>query len=244
MMTMRTVSRWLLWISVALLASPGLAAAQNAVLYEVTETMKITGGGSGRRDASAALMGTVNAGTSLCPAALAKYLGVEKCSIVADGVSSIDLSTGKGPLGGKFAVVVQDNNSVDAAEFAIAKGKIKGRIDLSPAVLYNHPLGTLQGTWTAKGEQHGPLAGLRIQGTVWGVFRLPFVLGIPDGCLSDGNPDDCWHVTDPLYWFGPGPADVASVRYGELSLGVPTVRLELTFTETSREKDRGDGDDD
>lgn len=243
MRIMRTVSQWALWISVALLGMPGLAAAQNAVLYEVTETMNITGSPAyGVRSATATLMGVVDAGTSICPAAL----GVRQCSIVARATDSLDLGSGKGPVVGQFAVVVQGDNFVDGPELVLVRGRLRGTIDLSPAVNYVAPIGTLSGKWWARGQRGTPLEGLRVSGTLSGTFRLPFVFGLPQGCLDDGDPSDCVYVSKPSYWTDQGPVELIESKWGETysgeySLGVPTVRLELTFTESA--SSRSDDDD-
>jgi hypothetical protein len=221
----------MLCLGVALLGMPALAAEQNAVLYEVTETMKLKKKkGNAKREARASLAGTISKGTSLCPAALAEALRVEGCSVVVNARDSIDLTTGKGPVTGKIWVTAQDNNPVDAAEVVIATGHIWGRIDLSPAVLSGVPAGTLKGRWRVTGDDAGPLAGLRLEGTVNGVFLLPFVHGVPEGCLDDGNPSDCVYVSKPSYWVKGAPVELG---YHEYSLGVPTVRLDATFTETA-----------
>jgi hypothetical protein len=119
---------------------------------------------------------------------------------------------------------------VDGSELVIASGQIWGSIDLSPALSNVAPLGTLTGQWRAEGEASGPLAGLRVEGTVTGVFRLPFVYGMPQGCLDDGDPSDCVYVSKPSYWTNYGPAELG---YHEHSLAVPAVKLELTFTEST-----------
>jgi hypothetical protein len=216
----------MLYGAVALLGVPAVAAAQNAVLYEVTEAMKITGRQLSQRGATASLMGYIEAGNALCPAAIAGPLA--RCSVVASANDSVNLGTGQGPVTGKFTVVVQGDNPVDAPELVIATGLFWGRVDLSPALLNQQPLGKLNGWWWAKGEYGGPLAGLGLYGTLEGVFRLPFVFGLPKGCLDDGDPTDCWYVSKPSYWMDQGPVDLAPNEY---SLGAPTVRLDLKFTD-------------
>jgi hypothetical protein len=132
---------------------------------------------------------------------------------------------------------------VDGAELVIARGSLHGRIDLSPAIGAAIPLGTLKAHWRAHGEPAGPLSGVTVNGLVSGVFRLPFVFGLPEGCLDDGNPSDCAYVSKPSYLFGEYPnVYPVDVKAGEYSLGVPTVRLDLNF-ETTGYWDRDDDND-
>jgi hypothetical protein len=216
----RTAYRLVTGVALMLLGSPALALAQwaapNVVLHEVTEVMKIRKKGQvGVRQATAALMGTMTAGTSLCPDALTTAMGMAGCGVTAYASDRIDLATGKGPMKGKFAVVVHGDNPVDGPEAVVARGDIEGTIDLSPALSGQAPMGFLVGRWYGRGERHGPLHGLKVGGTVTGTFRLPF----------DGGP---W---GPLYLDSVmAPVPVAA---NELSLGVPTVKLELFMSETA-----------
>jgi len=209
-----------LWPSVAAAQAPlGVRADANAVAYEVTENLKLRPLQGNRRIATAALVGTVNAGTAICPEALVGEGGV--CVLTAMASDNINLANGKGPVTGTFSVVVQDVNPVDGAELVILRGTLHGKIDLSPAVLGGMPLGTIQGKWNAKGVNGGPLAGVRAHGTFEGTFRLPFIADL--GCLSDGDPSDC-----VAGYLGAAFSFVAA-QFNELSLAMPTVRLELKF---------------
>jgi hypothetical protein len=221
-----------LGFTLTLLGSPASAGAQggapNATLYEVTEVMKVKSrpGQGGFRQATAALMGTMTAGTSLCPEALTTPLGLASCGVAAYATDRISLATGKGPVRGKFAIVVQGDNPTDGPEAVIARGDIVGTIDLSPAILGvdgqpasgdEAPVGFLVGTWVGKGERNGPLRGLKVGGTVTGTFRLPFVHPL--------------FGPTPLYFYldrNPEP-----VGLNEFSLGIATVKLELTLTESA-----------
>jgi hypothetical protein len=62
--------------------------------------------------------------------------------------------------------------------------------------------------------------------SVEGVFRLPFIYTSPETCLEDGDPSDCAFVSNPAYLVNGAPVDLGAAEY---SLGVPTVKLELTF---------------
>jgi hypothetical protein len=196
-------------------ACPSPAVAQDGVLYEVSENMKIRSGKVTRRVAAATLVGTVNAGTPWCPAAL----GVVRCDITAIGSDSVDLRTGRGPLEASFAIVVQGDNPADGPELVISRGTLRGLIDLSPAVVGPDglpgtddelPYGSMTGTWTVRGERSGPLAGYQERGRLTGTFRLPVAFG--------GYP--------PMYMTDWGMAPVADAEH---SLAVPTVRLEIVF---------------
>ena len=218
-----------LWIGLLLLWSPGLAAAQNAVLYEVSEKLKIETRSpwDNHRVATATLVGLIDAGSSICPTWLAQQLKVAQCGLTATATDDILIDTGTGRVSGEFQVVIQGDNSADGAEAVIVSGSISGTIDLSPALRGVAPLGTLVGTWTASGVP-GPLKGVRTGGQVVGTFRLPYLY--PAGCADDGDLSDC----TPIYVVPEDPAGFVAISAAELSLGVPVVRLELRLTETGR----------
>jgi hypothetical protein len=229
------------WLVLMLLGSPVMVAAQtggpNAVLHEVTETMKLLGskpkqGESTSRQATAALMGEVQLGSALCPTALLlRYPGLTSCGIAAYASSNVLLSTGTGSVSGGFSVIVQGDNVVDGPELVIARGSLGGQIDLSPAMFRRTPVGLLQGQWSAIGAEGGPLQGRKLGGTLTGTFRLPFVFGLPLGCLDDGDPTDCLYISRPSYLGDDGvPFELGPEHY---SLKVPTVKLDLQFTGSS-----------
>jgi hypothetical protein len=235
----RIAYRVLTGVVLMLLGSPALAVAQGAEptveLYEVTEVMKVKSkrGQGGYRQATAALMGTMRAGTSMCPAAL----GLASCGVTAYASDSINLGTGKGPMKGKFAIVVQGDNPSDGPEAVIARGDIDGIIDLSPALLGSDrrpasgdeaPMGFLVGKWVGRGERNGPLRGLKVGGTVTGTFRLPFV-------YAPLGPTPMYMHLHPQY--GPVPVPV---RADEFSLGIATVKLELFLSEGAVKQDEDD----
>lgn len=205
-------------------ATASIAAGQNAVLYEVTEQMKVKRNDRVQaRVATAALRGWVSAGTSLCPEWLATALQVAGCAISATAHDNINLATGQGPVSGKFAILIPGDNIVDGPELVIAEGSLQGTIDLTPAVLgwngVQIPLGTITGEWRARGSRGGPLDGLRADGTLTGTFRLPFA----DPWLGTA------YMLNPYAY--PGPGSAVAITKDELSLGVPTVRLELGFVD-------------
>jgi len=63
----------------------------------------------------------------------------------ASGADDISLATGLGSVSGTFAVVVQDNNTVDAPEFVVMTGSFGGSMDFRQAFAANVPLGYLTG---------------------------------------------------------------------------------------------------
>lgn len=230
-----------LGVGLMLLASPAVAAAQgefNAVVFEVTETMKLRGPaptvGEGRRMATAALMGMIPVGTPLCPTELtATFQGLTHCGVSVVASNNIDLSTGMGPVSGKFAVVVPGDNPDDGPELVVFRGTLRARIDLSLAVSETAPLGALQqGTWTGTGVV-GPFAGTTLKGDLFGTFRLPrFIPALGKVVYLVPSPDDAAGCTPvPVDLVGCVPMEVQA---HERSLGVPTVRLELTLRVNGR----------
>lgn len=187
----------LLFLLLALIVGPAPALAADATLYELTENMKFSGGKVLHRKATSELMGTAKAGTPLCP------LPVD-CTINATGSDNISVATGLGDFRGTFTVVVQGDNPVDSPEYVVAKGRFKGKMDFSPAILYGAPYGTVVGKMELDGVPgHVPFTG---------TFRLPFVLGA-------GYP--------PMYLGDDGSVSVVGAK--EHSLGYPTVKFEIKF---------------
>ena len=178
--------------------APALAQGPDAVLYELTENMKLVGGTVVHRKATSELMGTAKAGTPLCPMPV-------DCTINATGSDKISLATGLGDFSVTFTVVVQGDNPVDSPEFVVAKGKFRGKMDFSLAILYSVPLGSVVGKMHLDGVKgHVPFTG---------TFRLPFV-------LAEGYP--LMYLLDDF-------TNVDLVAANELSLGYPTVRFEINF---------------
>jgi hypothetical protein len=204
----------------AVVSTAGIAAGQNAVLYEVTEQMKVKRNDTVRA-ATASLMGSISAGTSICPDWLVAALKVGGCSISATASDTINLATGQGPVSGKFSILIPGDNPMDGPELVIAEGTLRGMIDLSPAVVgwngIKVPLGTITGEWSARGTRGGPLEGLRAEGTLTGTFRLPFA----DPWLGAA------YMLNPYAY--PAEGSAVAITKDELSLGVPAVRLELSF---------------
>ena len=211
------------WPSVAA-AQSGVADGTNVLLYEVTENLKLNPLMHGRGISTAALMGTANAGTPICPAA-------SPCGLTAMASRNINLATGTGPVKGTFSVVGElpggGSNPIDGPELVILRGKLHGTINLGPALLFGAtngvmgaPIGTISGRWSAEGVAGGPFAGLRAHGTFTGTFRLPFQPTAASPVLYAGDT-----------FFAPSSTGdvVLADTTAEFSLGVPTVRLEVKF---------------
>ena len=125
------------------------AFALDAVIYEVTESVRV--GKGGFKSSNATLTGAIAAGTALCPTWLATQLNIPACTIIVRAVGKADDTTGIGPASGDFDIAIQDANSVDGAEIVVMKGQINGTIDLSPAFVKHQPVGSITGRFTATG---------------------------------------------------------------------------------------------
>jgi hypothetical protein len=187
-----------------------------AVLYEVTEKMYLLDAQGNvvgpdlavSRKADASLFGWARVGSPLCPSsALVTDLGLNACSVTADGIDNISLWTGMGSVDGTFAVVLQDDNKVDAPEFVVMNGTFAGQMDLSI-----RPLGRVIGTFNAGGAAV-PFCGM---------FRLPFQVA------ADGKRENPNRGNASYYLHNDGQT-LIPVQAAEKSIGMPTVRLELKF---------------
>jgi len=190
----------------------------DAVLYEVTEKMYLLDAQGNvvgpdlavSRKADASLFGWARVGNPLCPSsALITDLGLNACSVTADGIDNISLWTGTGSVDGTFAVVVQDDNKTDAPEYVVMNGTFTGQMDLSI-----RPLGRITGTFTAGGGS-SPVP-------FCGMFRLPFQVG------TDGRRENPRRGNAAYYLHNDGQT-LIPVQAAEKSIGMPTVRLELKF---------------
>jgi len=208
-MTLRTLA-CLAALVTGLVGASAPAHAADAVLYEVTEAVRVTGKGGAFKSSTATLTGDIAAGTALCPTWLVQQLNLASCTIVVRANGRADDTTGIGPAGGDFDVVVQDWNNADAPEIVVMKGTINGTIDLSPAFTKQQPVGSITGKFNASGIHGSPMAGSRASGTFTGTFRLPFrVAGKASYLLDDGT--------------------VVQAQPQEFSLGQAMVRLEVSF---------------
>ena len=204
---------------------PALASQPDAILYEVTEDMYLMDGAGnpvssvapgGRRSAVAQLAGWAKVGTPLCPwFVLSINPKAKKCTVNATGADNLSLDTGKGTLGGKYAVVVQGDNKTDAPEFVIMTGTFAGNADLSLSLSGHAPLGFItNGIATIDGSA----TTFKFTGT----FRLPFAQD------ETGRPSWLRRVWDDAYYLSDSGHPMR-VKDNERSLGFPTVRLEIEF---------------
>jgi len=217
----------------ALVFGPAPALAKedgpDAVLYEVTEDMYLKDAAGnfvasvvpgGRRTAVAQLSGWAKLGTPLCPSWVRLLVPTAKrCAVNATGADDLSLATGKGTVGGTFAVVVQGDNKVDAPEFVIMTGTFSGDADLSLSLAGIAPLGSITngvGTIDVNGD-----GGADLKFTFSGTFRLPFSVS------QAGQRERVSRGRDAFYLDDQGRLD--RVKHDEQSLGVPTVKLEINF---------------
>jgi hypothetical protein len=212
---MKSFRRIVLMVAGALFLVPALAASQEAVLYELTENAKLTeNGGVYGRHAYAALQGWAKVGTPICPYELMfKHPRKYRCTVTAVGYDEVNLVTGKGPIRGTWATVIQFDNDVDAPEATVLTGTFKGDVDLSLALGKVAPLGYVtNGVFTIDGTD----AQLSFSGT----FRLPFA--IERGRRSRSNDErDAYYLADDGKPF--------HVKKNERALGWPLVRFEVDF---------------
>lgn len=221
------------------LALPAQAAAVDAKVYEVTENMVLDDlAAPTLRTATAALQGTAKVGTPLCPQALIQLLiglglvsGPGSCMVTAIGEDEIVLATGAGTLTGAFAVVVNADNPVDAGELVVMTGTFAGGMQLLSGPTGPLPLIVITGATLTPTDVLGvpiPFVGALgldpatfAPSSFGGVFRLPFAL---DKSGKKGKPRrgrDAFYLGDNGKPF--------PVKKDELSLGLPTVRVEITF---------------
>lgn len=221
----------LLLSAVVITHAPGAASAEaaaewkapyDAVLYELTENMSLRALRGGRRKATAQLLGFARVGTPLCPPALA--MGGSFCTINATGSDNISLATGLGKFHGTLTVVGPGDNEVDGPEAVLAKGRFNGNMDLSPAIQYEMPYGTVDGEMALTGGRKQ-----RFTGT----FRLPFVMPQQDpACVAAHGPTQCavHGYTKPMYLVDPATFGIEWVDLeSETAIGYPTVRFEINF---------------
>ena len=207
-----------------MLAVPVTAAAQSAVLYEVTENMYFHNAAgavippglilSGQvtpvtRMADATLQGWAALGSPLCPSELLLTNPYAKtCTVTASGQDLINLASGKGTVSGTYAVVLNLDNLVDAPEYVVQTGTFSGTMDLSI-----RPRGTITGTFTPTGTT------LSVPFT--GKFRLPFRLEGKKR-LEPKPGSAAFYLADD------GKTNIP-VESWERSLFSPLVRLEIQF---------------
>jgi hypothetical protein len=198
---------------VTLAMLPAKAHAADGTLYEVSEAINLKSNGKAFKSSEATLSGRIKAGTPLCPWSVATQLGTDSCWIIVHATGGADDTSGMGPIRGTMFVMAEFRNAADAPELEILSADFTGQLDLSAALLYQIPRGTIVGEYSARGEKNSIMDGYKIQGAFEGVFRIPFLYGQqPSYLLDDGR--------------------VVPLELDEYSIGQPTPRLELTFTST------------
>lgn len=113
---------------------PGLAIAQQAVLYEIVENLDtVTLLTTNHRISNWTAQGTAEAGSPFCPLPP----GAPSCTITAFGMDDIDVNDLSptfltGTVWANIVAVVNGDNEVDAAEVAFFSGQITGDITVFP----------------------------------------------------------------------------------------------------------------
>ena len=147
------------------------------------------------------------------PSSVATALGTDSCWVIVHATGGADDASGVGPIRGTMFVLAERLNSADAPELKILSADFDGQLDLSPAFFQQIPRGTIAGKYSARGEKNSIMDGYKTQGSFQGVFRLPFLNGQQASYLLDDG-------------------RVVPLEFSEYSVGRPTPRLEVTFTNT------------
>jgi hypothetical protein len=234
----------LLGVSLSSLPAVGLAGDRadkvdslggtGVTLYEISERVTFdpdpSSAGLIRRNATSPLQGFAEVGTPLCPSSLLISVPrLSSCTVIAIGTDSVSTITGAGSVNGTFDVVVNapGNSSVHVPDLPVVSGTFSGSVDLSLAVLHRVPLGSIVGSFTIT-QIADPATGVLVplpQPAVLafkGTFRMPFATDT-HGRLTRSD------RTRAAFYLGDDLRSLIPVRPTELSVGFPTVRLEVSF---------------
>ena len=206
-------------------------------LYEISERVTFdpdSSAGVIRRNAISPLQGFAEVGTPLCPSELLiSGPRMKSCTVIGTGTDSVSTATGVGPVSGSFDVVINapGNSSVHVPDLPVISGTFSGIVDLSLAVLSHVPLGCIVGnfTITQMADPATGLLGLLPQPVVLpftGTFRMPFAIDTHARRARSDRQRAAFYLADDL-------ETLSLVRPTELSVGFPTVRLEVTFGSTA-----------
>jgi hypothetical protein len=230
-------------LALALVAGlPGLATAQQAVLYEIVENLDtVKFATTGIRVSHWTAQGTADAGSPFCPALPP---GVPSCTITAFGRDEINLGTLTGAVWANIVAVVNGDNVVDAPEAAAFSGQITGNITVFP------PDGSpVEPDLGKKKSLLGPLLPLIYvtdgkffpdtlptirtspadlpagtgSASFTSTFRLPFKVG------KDGVPAKPERGKNAYYLADDGSL-IKVDKQDEFALGFPLLRAEVFFT--------------
>src|SRR6266446_6481008 len=203
-------------------------------LYEISERVTFnpdpSAAGVIRRNATSPLQGFAELGTPLCPSELLITVPrMQSCTVIATGTDSVSTVTGMGPVTGTFDVVINapGNSSVHVPDLPVISGTFAGTVDLSLAVLHHLPLGSIAGSFTIT-QMADPATGMLgplpqpVVLPFTGTFRMPFAIDTHARHVRSDRRHAAFYLADDL-------RTLSLVRPTELSVGFPTVRLEVTF---------------
>ncbi|PYM95038.1 MAG: hypothetical protein DME04_06145 [Candidatus Rokuibacteriota bacterium] len=203
-------------------------------LYEISERVTFdpdpSSAGVIRRNATSPLQGFAEVGTPLCPSELLISVPrLESCTVIATGTDSVSTVAGLGPVSGTFDVVINapGNSSVHVPDLPVISGTFSGNVDLSLAVLHHVPLGSLAGSFTIT-RMADPATGMLgplpqpVVLPFKGTFRMPFAIDTHARRVRSDRKHAAFYLGDDL-------STLSLVQPTELSVGFPTVRLEVTF---------------
>src|SRR6266852_8301248 len=232
---------WILaGLTVSLLMVTGVSRAADrdslgptgVTLYEISERVTFdpdpSTAGVIRRNATSPLQGFAELGTPLCPSELLITVPrMQSCTVIATGTDTVSTVTGMGPVSGTFDVVINapGNSSVHVPDLPVISGTFSGDVDLSFAVLHHVPLGAIRGSFTIT-QMADPKTGILVPQSVVlpfkGTFRLPFAIDTHARHVRSDRKHAAFYLADDF-------RTLILVQPTELSVGFPTVRLEVTF---------------
>lgn len=238
-----------MFVGLPVSAHDGQSKEVDAKLYEVTENMSLDNLSKPTlRTATAAVQGSAKLGSPLCPVDLLHLLlslglltrADKPCTITAIGTDEIHTTTGSGsltgiPPAGGFAVVINLDNTTDAAEFVVMTGRFEVSLQVVVDTSVNPPrqlpLITLSnGTFTPIDVLGFPIASIGMLGldpakfgpvSFSGVFRLPFTVDKYGKHMRPHSSKDAYYLGDR--------GQLIKVQPDERSLGFPTLRVEIDF---------------
>jgi len=213
-----------------LLLVPSAALAEEpfatVTAWEIQEFLRFKTGDDGdsltRRLGNATLVGQATDG--LCALA-----GQSPCALDGRARSSVDLSTGLGPISGTFDILLDTNPGSPLLMDLVLAGTVEldGVLDLRPA-LGGAPVAFASGTWKSR-KLHAR-----------GSFTATFLIPVPD--FLAGAPGACGATV--FAYVNPFTQSFDCLTLGDFSLGAPVVKVTAELTKKAKESRGNHRDDD